>query len=163
MEPIDYTPHLIHQTKKVKTLTERLSAFRAHLSSPFQKALKTGGVATGALIGGVIQGKAGPQGATIAHLPIDLLAGAALNVAAVCNVAGKEHSQHLGNVGDGLIAAYVTDVGFKIGKKWHEEGHLFGHGSPPSLPGAPTPGKVSGPLSGEQLTEIINRVHAAGQ
>lgn len=160
---MDYTPHIQHLNKQRHAWRQRFDDLREKFRSPVSKVVKTVEVGAGALIGGVIQGKAGPQGATIAHIPIDLLAGAALNAAAVFHVAGAENSAHLGNVGDGLIAAYLSDVGFKIGQKWHEEGHLFGHGAPPSpaLSG-PSPGKVSGPLSGEQLAEIVNRVHAAG-
>jgi hypothetical protein len=154
---IDYTPHVRHQHKTIQRLKERLDNWKETLRSPAAKVIKTAEVGAGAILGGVIQGKAGPKGATIAHLPIDLLAGAALNVVAAFHVAGEENSAHLGNVGDGLIAAYLTDVGFKIGKKWNETGHLFGgHDEHGQLPAPAT--KASGQLSPDQLAEIVHRV-----
>ena len=157
----DYRPHVIHQNKTINRLKEHLGVWRERFTSPVSKVVKTAEVGVGAILGGVIQGKAGPAGATIAHFPIDLLAGAALNAAAMFHVAGKENSSHLGNVGDGLIAAYLSDLGFKIGKKWHEDGHLFGHGGGQLPAGGATP-KVSGALSPDQLAEIVHRVQAAG-
>ncbi len=158
---MDYTEHVRHLHKSRGSWMQRAIDLRERLTSPVSKVVKTAEVGAGALLGGVIQGKAGPQGATIAHIPIDLLAGAALNAAAMFHVAGKENSSHLGNVGDGLIAAYLSDLGFKIGKKWHEDGHLFGHGGGQLPAGGATP-KVSGALSPDQLAEIVHRVQAAG-
>lgn len=89
------------------------------------KIIRTGEVFGGAIAAGVIQGKAGPDGANVFGVPVDLAIGLGLNVGALFDVAGK-YSDHLGNVGDGFVAGYGSQLGFSMGTKWRTTGKLFG-------------------------------------
>jgi hypothetical protein len=150
--------HAAHLIKKTKSLSQRLENMKEKFSGVTAKVIQTAEIGLGALAGGVIQGKAGPEGATFVHVPIDLGAGLVLNALSVFEVAGA-HSAHLGNVGDGLIASYVTTMGFNFGKSWHDTGKLFGHKDQGSLPPAT---KASGTLDPSQMADILARVQRAG-
>ncbi len=153
--------HAQHLIKKTKSMSQRLEAMKERFSGVTAKVVQTAGIGLGAFAGGVIQGKAGPEGATFVHVPIDLGAGLVLNVLGAMKVAGA-HSEHLNNVGDGLIGAYLTTMGFNFGKSWHDTGKLFGHKDQASLPGGASKAAVSGAIGPDQMAEILARVQRAG-
>lgn len=148
--------------KRGQSLYKRLENLREKLSGTTAKAVRTLEVSAAAIAGGVIQGKAGPDGATIAHVPVDLGLGLALNVLGYFDAAGEEYSGHLNNFGDGFLASYLSNMGFHYGNKWREEGKLplpFSK-SNAALPGG-TPAVAQGEISPDQMANIIARVREA--
>jgi hypothetical protein len=105
------------------SLHRRVEAFKARGEKMADQAIRTVEVCTGALIGGVIQGKAGPKGAHLAGVPVDLGLGLAGKLAAFFDAFGR-NSEHVGNVADGFLGAYVSQVGFGIGQRWLSTGSL---------------------------------------
>lgn len=91
--------------------------------------VQTAEVQAGAFVGGVIQGKTydtkTKRSATIAGIPVEAAAGTALHIMGVFGLAG-DHSRHLHNVGDGLVASFVTKLGAGIGSEWRERGSITG-------------------------------------
>lgn len=150
----DFThEHAQHLIKRTKSLRVRLDAMKERLRGGTQKIVRTGEVCAGAFAGGMLQGHAGPDGMTIVHVPVDLAAGVALNVLGILGAAG-DYSDHLSNVGDGFLGAYLSSVGFAAGKKWQERGSLFGHKDTASLPPA---SKVSG-VSQSQMADLVSQM-----
>jgi hypothetical protein len=152
--------HIQHLARKGHALQRRLDSIRDRLEGATTKLVRTVTVAAAAGVGGVIQGKAGPDGATIMHVPVDL--GFAFNVAGYFNAAGK-HSDHLNNIGDGLLACYVSSVGFGMGNTWRTTGKMFGSkgGGGALPPGGGSPAVSKGELSPAQMADIVARVRAA--
>lgn len=152
----DFThEHAQHLIKRTKSFKARLDAMKDRLTGATAKAIRTGEICAGAFAGGMLQGHAGPDGMTVAHIPVDLAAGLALNVLGIFGAAG-DHSDHLSNVGDGFLGAYLSSVGFAAGKKWQERGSLFGHKATAELP----PGggaKVSG-VSHQQMADLVSQM-----
>jgi len=154
------TTHVHHLAHRAHSLHRRLEALRAKLSGTTARAVRTLEVSAGALVGGVIQGKAGPEGAHVLHVPVDLGLGLALNVLGYFDAAG-DYSEHLNNLGDGFIASYLSNVGFGWGNSWRTTGKLFGpKAAPAALPGAPAP-VVQGDISPQKMAEIIARTRDA--
>lgn len=117
--------HVAHLHSRASALHKRVESLKARTEAMTQKFVRTLEVSAGAAVAGVIQGKAGPEGAHVMGVPVDLGAGLALNVLGYFDAAGK-HSDHLNNLGDGLLAGYVSQVGFGIGTKWRTTGKLLG-------------------------------------
>lgn len=154
--------HVHHLAHRAHSLHRRLEALREKLSGTTARAVRTLEVSAAALAGGVIQGKAGPEGAHLFHVPIDLGLGLALNVLGYFDAAGDEYSEHLNNLGDGFLASYLSNVGFGWGNSWRTTGKLFGaKAAPAALPGPAAPPVVQGNISPEAMAEIIARVNAA--
>lgn len=154
--------HVRHLAKRGHALQGRLDAIRDRLAGVTGKVTRTITVTAAATIGGIIQGKAGPDGAHILHIPVDLGAGLALNVAGYMGAAGK-HSDHLNNFGDGLLACWASAHGFGWGNTWRTTGRLFGAKS--GAPVLPPPGggaaRAAGEISPSQMADIVARVRAA--
>jgi hypothetical protein len=149
---------------RAHSLSRRLEKMREKLSGTTAKAVRTLEVSAAALAGGVLQGKAGPEGAHIFHVPVDLGLGLALNVLGYFDAAGDEYSDHLNNLGDGFLASYLSNVGFGWGNTWRTTGKLFGPkaAAPMLAPAAPAPVVAQGTLSPEAMAEIVERVRRAG-
>jgi hypothetical protein len=150
--------HVQHLHKRGESLYRRLEALKEKLSGTTAKAVRTLEVSTAALVGGVIQGKAGPDGAHIMHVPVDLGAGLLLNLLGYFDAAGDEYSEHLNNFGDGFLGAYLSSLGFGMGKAWKETGKFsLTTKTPAQLPTA-----AAGTISPDQMQDIIARVRASG-
>lgn len=99
-------------------------------------------VVGGAAVGGVIQGKMGEK-KLLNAIPYDLalgVVGVGIGVFGGKKI-GEKTSEHIFNLGTGLVTAYVSGKTFEIGTKWREQGHLFGTGDQhPTLPPTTTSG-----------------------
>jgi len=156
------TSHVHHLAHRAHSLHRRLEALRDKLSGTTARAVRTLEVSAAALAGGVIQGKAGPEGAHLFHVPVDLGLGLALNVLGYFDAAGEEYSEHLNNLGDGFLASYLSNVGFGWGNTWRTTGKLFGpKAAPMPLPPPGAPPMVQGEVSEDRIREIMERVRAA--
>lgn len=115
-------------------------------------------VASAAAVCGVIQGRAGEKGATLAGVPIDLTAGAVLSILGHAEFAGK-HSNHLVALGTGFLAGFMNHAGFAVGAHWKHTGKFS------LLPGRDTAEleapKTSGNVSPEEMAAIVANMRAA--
>ena len=126
--------------------------------------------AAGAVAGGAIEGRTG--GATVMKVPLNLGIGALL-LAGGYLLAGRdkpddEHwaSEHLNNVGNGLVNSYFAALGYAGGKRWKDTGKFFGGSehlpwSQPFGEFPPPPSAVHGDLTEAQMAEIVHRMQAA--
>ena len=154
--------YVAHLHKRGQSLYKRLEALKEKLSGTTAKAVRTLEVSTAAVVGGVIQGKGGPDGAKFMHVPIDLGAGLLLNLLGYFDAAGDEYSDHLNNFGDGFLAAYMSGLGFSVGQNWRATGK-FSLGLQKQVQQLAAPTAASGPMiSPEQMAEIVARARAAG-
>lgn len=153
--------HVQHLARRGENLHKRLEKLREKLSGVTARAVRTLEVGTGALLGGVVTGHAGPDGGKIAHVPIDLGAGLILNLLGYFDAAGDEYSPHLNNFGDGFLASYLSSLGFGIGNNKRTTGTWF----PPKQVAAGAAGGAiaSGEVSPAQMAAILDRVQAARQ
>jgi hypothetical protein len=159
---VDDSTYREHVTflKKARDRAERIAG---HISNRFEgvtkKMVRTGAVLAGAGAGGIIQGHAGPKGSHIAGLPTDLVLGLGFMVGGYANAAGKRYSEHLSDVGDGLLASFVSSVGFGWGNTWRETGKFqFGASKTAELPAGAA---VKGEIHPQQMADIVARVQAA--
>lgn len=98
--------------ERATSLQKRLSTVKKQAEHTVEKVLRTaetGGMAFGL---GVLNGRSGST--EVMGMPLELLLGAGLNVAGYLGLAGK-HSDHLNNLGDGALAAYLTVLGVQVG------------------------------------------------
>jgi hypothetical protein len=80
--------------------------------------MRTGAVSLSAFTFGVIQGKYQKQGGLVlGGLPVDLLSGAALHVAALFGFA-RDYSSLLHALGDGALATFLATTGYRVGERW---------------------------------------------
>lgn len=93
-------------------LKARIANVRARAEKTTEKLLRTAETGGAAFAAGVIQGRTG--GVEIVGVPLELGLGAALNVFGYFGGAGK-YSDHLNNLGDGFLAAYLTTLGRGVG------------------------------------------------
>lgn len=127
--------HIAHAHAAVQRAHRRAESMKAKLEDTTQKFVRTLEVGAAAAVGGLIEGKAGPSGAHIMGVPVNLAGALALNLLGYFDAAGK-HSEHLCNLGDGLLASYASSVGFGMGQKWASSGKLFGGTSTTATQGA---------------------------
>lgn len=153
----DYKPHVRYLANIRENLSNRLK----RISEQKHKHMKTGitavEVTAGSFLAGVVSGRTEQKGgAHILGVPVSLAAGGVLIAAGVFEALGK-HSDHLTNVGTGALAEYAANMGFGVGQKWHNTGHLFGKSDPTAAlpPGATT---SSGDLSPNQMADIVRQV-----
>jgi len=100
---------------RLESLQNTLKRVRKEAEHTMEKVLRTaetGGMAFGL---GVLNGKSGAT--EVMGMPVELILGAGLNLAGYLGVAGK-HSDHLNNLGDGALAAYLTVLGVQVGADW---------------------------------------------
>jgi hypothetical protein len=101
-----------HAIKRLEGLKRRVANIREKAEASAGKMIRTAETGGAAFAAGVIQGRTG--GIEIVGVPFELLAGSALNVLGYFGGAGK-HSDHLNNIGDGFLAAYLTTLGRGVG------------------------------------------------
>lgn len=147
--------HLHHLARRHHATMKQLDGLREKFAGITNRFVGTVEVGAGAWLGGIIEGRTG--GATVAHVPINLVAGAALLAAGHLDIAGSEWSEHLNNIGNGFLGSYVAATGYAFGKRWGESGKLFGGSSQEALPSEP----VRGDLTDAQMAAIVQRMQAA--
>lgn len=82
--------------------------------------IQTGEVLAGAALVGTLSGRFGPLKIKGAPVPLDLVAGVAGHLAAMFDLAGS-YGEHVQNVSDGVLAAYVTKFAVGLGTKMREK------------------------------------------
>ncbi len=152
--------HVRHLAAQRGALQRRIDSIRDRMAGTTKKIVRTATVGTAALIGGVIQGRAGEGGAHLFHIPVDLGLGVGLNLLSYFNAAGKV-SHHLGDAGDGFLASFASSLGFGWGNTWRERGTLFGHSASAALPRPGASTAAAGELSPAEVANIVARVRAS--
>lgn len=104
--------------RRLESIKARLANIRKSAERSTEKMLRTAETGGAAFTMGVVQGKTG--GVEVMGVPIDLGLGLTLNVLGYFGAAGKM-SDHLNNVGDGCLAAYLTTVGRGVGQNWDQK------------------------------------------
>jgi hypothetical protein len=152
-----------HTMKKFEAMKDKLRG----VTAKFVSTLEVGG---GAYLGGVIEGRTkdpshpdSMYGGTILHVPINLGVGALLLAGAHLDLAGREWSDHLNNLGNGFVASYAATAGHNFGDKWRSTGRLFGGAKAPAALPPPGPAAVHGDLSPDQLAAMAARMQQAAQ
>jgi hypothetical protein len=129
--------HLHHMARRHHATMKKLDGIRERITGVTQRFVGTLEAATGAWIGGALEGRTG--GAALGPLPINLLAGVALIAGSHLNVAGKWNDD-LTHVGNGLVGSWAAATGYAFGKRWKDTGKMFGGGGHPwGHPYASTP------------------------
>lgn len=98
--------------QRAEGLQKRMMRFKAHAEKTTEKVVRTVEVGAMALGMGMAQGRYGSV--EIVGVPAELAVGGVLNLLGYFGIAGK-HSDHLNNLGDGALAAYLTTVGKGVG------------------------------------------------
>lgn len=137
---------------RLQSLKNRIEKIKSHTEKVTEKIVRTAEVGGTAFAVGVMNGKTG--GVELLGVPAELAAGLALNVLGYMGAAGKM-SDHLGNIGDGALAAFATMEGAKIGVKWQEKAALSGGGQA-SIPAA-TKGVSLTPEEVEYAAQMAGR------
>lgn len=151
--------HLHHMAKRHHATMKKYDGLREKLAHRAGFLFGTLETATGAWLGGAIEGRTG--GMTVLKVPVNLGAGALLLVAGHLDLAGPQWSGHLNNVGNGLIGSYLAAVGFAFGKRWKESGKIWGGHSWTTPYGEVPPAHAAGDLSEAQMAAIVQRMQAA--
>ncbi len=154
--------HIAHLAKRHHSVSQKFEKLRGKVGALAEKSIRTIEVAAGAVIGGVIQGRAGGT-AHLLGVPADLAGGVALHLAGYLDLAGERASDHLNNLGDGFLGAFFSDVGHGVGKRWKSSGSLVASLKPPPAaaalpPPPPTAAQVaSGDVSPQQMADVLLR------
>ncbi len=102
--------------KRLETLKNRIEKVKASTEKVVEKVVRTAEVGGTAFAMGVITGKLGHDPEAFG-VPLTLGAGIALNVLGYMGAAGKM-SDHVGNIGDGCLAAFGVFEGVQVGAAW---------------------------------------------
>lgn len=129
---------LKNRIEKIKTQTEKVT----------EKLVRTAEVGGTAFAVGILNGKT-IRGVEVVGVPLELAAGVALNILSYMGAAGKM-SDHLGNIGDGALAAFGTMEGVKIGLEWRKKSE--GGASPAKAEPAEPAKELPAPTKGVTLT-----------
>lgn len=153
--------HVEHIVGRHHALARKFEALKGKFEGITAGTVETLEVSAGALLGGVIDGRFGSKDKglpSLMHVPVTLGAGLLLNVAGHFDAAGKQWSAHLCNIGNGLLAAYLSSVGFHFGQNWQARGSLFSKKGAAALPAA-----ASGSIGEQQMADIIANLQRAAQ
>jgi hypothetical protein len=156
--------HLHHMARRHHSTMKQLDGIRervAGITGRFVGTLETG---VAAWAGGAIEGRFGAP--TVLKIPVNLLGGAVLLAVGHLDLLGDTASEHVNNLGNGLIGSFVAAEGYAFGKRWKETGKIFGGGgrpwSHPYEEGWQTEGpSVHGDLSESQMAAIVQRMQQA--
>ena len=117
--------HLHHMARRHHATMQRLDDIKNRIRDIGQKSFSLLETGLGAWAGGMYQGKFGGQG--LGPIPYNLLAGVGLLALGYTNLGGERASEHLNNLGNGLVASYLSAAGLAFGKRWRETGEVFGN------------------------------------
>jgi hypothetical protein len=121
--------HLHHMARRHHATMKKLDGLRERFSGIAQRGIGTVETAAAAWIGGAIEGRT--AGAALGPVPINLGAGVLLLAAGHLDLAGDKYSEHLNNLGNGLIGSYLAATGYAFGKRWRDTGKILGGGGHP--------------------------------
>lgn len=102
---------------KVNALQNRVKNIKNQAEQTTMRVVRSIEVTGAAFGAGVLQGTGGVE---IMGVPLELLGGAVLNLGGYVGVAGNA-SEHLVNLGDGLLAGYASAVGRGVGAELASE------------------------------------------
>jgi hypothetical protein len=122
--------HLHHMARKHHATMQKLESVTASWRGIMGRGVTIAETLGGAWAGGLIEGL---TGGGYGPIPINLLAGAALLVVGHLNVREGQFSEHLNNVGNGLVGSYFAAVGYAFGRRKHDTGAWFGSGGNPMM------------------------------
>ena len=122
--------HLHHMARRHHATMQKLDTIKGRLSEYAQKSFGLAETGFGAWAGGVLEGRTG--GMAVGPLPLNLLLGAGFLVAGYATTGRMEkYSEHLNNLGNGLVGSYLAATGYAFGKRWKETGKILGGGGHP--------------------------------
>lgn len=118
---------------RAASISKRIEKVKAHTEKITEKIVRTAEVAGTAFAVGIMYGKTYDEatqrtGIEVMGVPLELGGGLALNVLGYMGAAGKM-SDHLGNIGDGMLAAFAVKEGTGIGDDWRKKSLAAGGGS----------------------------------
>ena len=149
--------HLHHMAKRHHSVLKKLEGIKGKLTHMTGRGVSVLEVAAGAWMGGVIEGRT--AGKTVLHVPLNLALGLATTAAGLLDLAGP-YSEHLSNLGEGMVASYTAAAGFAFGQRWRTTGKLFARGAAAPAP-APAAAAAAGDLSPAQVNQIIAQMQQA--
>ena len=120
--------HLHHLARRHHATMQKLDGLRDKISGMAQRSFGTLETGAGAWLGGMLEGRTG--GLSVGPVPVNLLAGGVLLAIGYAGLA-KDHSEHLSNIGNGLVGSYLAATGYAFGKRWKDTGKLLGGGGHP--------------------------------
>jgi hypothetical protein len=96
-------------------------------------------------------------------VPINLIGGAALLVLGSLNIKGVERfSDHLNDIGNGLLGSYTSAIGYAFGKR-KKLGSALLHPYEGVPQDAIPPPHAAGDLSSAQMAAIVQRMQQAAR
>lgn len=104
---------LIRFKEQAERLKARAKSALAEADVVVQTLVRSTEISAAAFAFGVVNGKWG--GVSLLGVPIDLLGGVGLHVAAFAGVGGKA-AEHLHAFGDGALASYMAGLGRNVGR-----------------------------------------------
>jgi len=120
-----------HTTLANKYLSAKnsLARLKEGAGEKIEGVVKTLEIQAGAFVGGAIQGiwydpTATPDGKAGAHvfgMPVEAVAGVAGLAASLVGFGGSKWATHLGNLSNGMLAAYSSNLGRGWGYKFHKD------------------------------------------
>lgn len=116
--------------------------------------VEIGSIAFGmGLVNGRFRDPQGNPGIEFLGIPLDL--GLALGAHGFAYIAGGQYREHMHNLGDGLLAAYLTSLGMGVGTKmWEKAENRLAPGSAPSaLPSGAASQGFARTVGAEPLTD----------
>lgn len=141
--------------ERLNSLRNRIARVKADAEATTEKVVRTIEVGGTAFAMGVMQGRTG--GLEIFGVPAELLIGIGGCVGGYFDAAGKA-SDHLLNVGDGALAAYLATLGRGVGQEWHDKDAKGGG----KLSGGKTKQVSSGRLSADEIDQAVREAAHAG-
>lgn len=182
----EHVQHVVNQNQSLavrnQSLADRIDALKQKLSTTMsdtknkiseagqrltrpgnaEHLVRTLEVNGAAFLGGLAQGKSGPDGSHFLGVPLEAWAGGVLEAVGYFGVGGDKIAEHAINFGDGFIASWMSSVGFHVGNNWRTTGHLFGHKDRDSPALAASNGTaVKGEITPQHMAQIVARVRGA--
>lgn len=143
---------------RLQGMRNRIARVKAEAEATTEKVIRTAEVGGTAFAFGVLQGRT--RGVEIMGVPVELIAGIGLNLGGYFGVAGKM-SDHLNNVGDGALAAYLVLMGQGVGAEWHEKD--VSKGGKKQVKGTAVKGNLSGHLTPDEIAQAVAESANAGR
>ena len=104
---------IIRFKEQAEKLKARAKTALAQADVVVDTIVRTTEISAAAFAFGAIQGKWG--GVSLVGVPVDLLSGVALHIAAFAGVGGRMQ-EHLHSFGDGALASYMAGLGRQVGR-----------------------------------------------
>lgn len=110
--------HAQQAMHKYEALKNRLTSVKKKAEETTQRVVRSTTIGASAFAMGLVQGRTG--GIEVVGVPLELGLGVGLNILSIMGGAGQ-YSEHLGNAGDGCLAAYATTLGRGVGTTMREK------------------------------------------